>query len=64
MKKPTHPRSRKPLDYPVASKGNQLAARVRSATNQLSESQREELFKQGMQTIYGGTGPKETVDRR
>lgn len=64
MKKATQTRTQRNFDYPAESKGSQVAARVRSDANNLTESQREELFKKGMQLIYGGNGAKETVGRR
>lgn len=33
-----------------------LAAELRSKTNNLSDDQREESFRHGMQLIYGGNG--------
>lgn len=64
MKKAIQARAQRNFDYPTDSKGSQVAARVRADANNLTESQREELFKKGMQLIYGGTGAKETVGRR
>lgn len=63
MKKGTQTRTQRNFDYPAESKGSQVAERVRADANSLSESQREELFKKGMQLIYGGKGAKETVGR-
>jgi hypothetical protein len=51
MKKTSQRRS---FDYPVATKGGGTAAKVRAGANRLSESERETLFKKGMQMIYGG----------
>ena len=53
---------RRNYGYPVTTKGRETAARVRAEANRLSESERETLFKKGMQIIYGGK--KETVGRR
>lgn len=47
--------------YPENTAGTKAAKRVRSEANKLTERQREDLFKRGMQIIYGGTGTKETV---
>jgi hypothetical protein len=60
MKKTSQRRS---FDYPVTTKGGETAAKVRAEANRLSESERETLFKKGMQIIYGGK-KKETVGRR
>ena len=61
MKKGTRTRTQRNFDYPADSKGSQVAARVRADANNLTESQREELFKKGMQMIYGGKGAKGTM---
>lgn len=45
---------RRNFDYPVTTKGGETAAKVRAGANRLSESEREMLFKKGMQMIYGG----------
>jgi len=50
--------------YPENSSGTKAAGRVRTEANKLTERQREELFKRGMQIIYGGTGTKETAGTR
>ena len=47
--------------YPEITSGTRAARRVRAAANKLTERQRENLFKRGMQIVYGGTGTKETV---
>jgi hypothetical protein len=47
--------------YPDTTAGAKAAKRVRTEANKLTERQREDLFKRGMQIIYGGTGTKETV---
>jgi hypothetical protein len=47
--------------YPENTSGTKAAKRVRAEANKLTERQREDLFKRGMQIIYGGTGTKETV---
>jgi len=54
----TYPRMKKTsqrrnFDYPVTTKGGETAAKVRAGANRLSESERETLFKKGMQMIYG-----------
>jgi hypothetical protein len=51
----------KNLVYPETTSGSRAAKRVRAEANKLTERQREDLFKRGMQIIYGGTGTKETV---
>ena len=47
--------------YPESTAGSKAAKRLRAGANKLTERQREELFKRGMQIIYGGTGTKETA---
>ena len=55
---------KKAADYPARTAGSKLAAEARAAVNGLSESEREELFKRGMQVIYGGSGEKEATRTR
>ena len=62
MKKTANAGHQRNLNYPASTKGSVAAAKVRAQANQLSESERETLFKKGMQLIYGGS--KETVGRR
>ena len=50
--------------YPENTSGSKSAKRLRTEANKLSEQKRENLFKRGMQIIYGGTGTKETVGAR
>ena len=76
MAQPLHPRVRsrnmsakpnlpkKSVEYPDQTSGSKLAAEARKLGNELTESQREELFKRGMQVIYGGSGDKETARAR
>jgi len=47
--------------YPETTAGTRAAKRVRAEANKLTERQCENLFKRGMQVVYGGTGTKETV---
>lgn len=47
--------------YPDKTTGSEAAAKVRKAGNQWTEEQRADLFKTGMQIIYGGTGTKGKV---
>jgi len=42
--------------YPDKTTGSEVAAAVRKQANDLTEAQRAELFNQGMQIIYGGSG--------
>lgn len=42
-------------EYPEATEGSKLAAEVRSEANALTDKEREELLKRGMQMIYGGS---------
>jgi hypothetical protein len=46
-------RPRRNFDFPVTTKGGETAAKVRAWANRLSESERETLFKKGMQMIDG-----------
>lgn len=62
MKKNADAGPQRKLNYPARTKGSETAARLRAQANQLSEAEREALFKKGMQMIYGGS--KETVGRR
>ena len=55
---------KKSTDYPAQTEGSKLAAEARKAANGLSEQAREELFKRGMQVIYGGSGGKQTARAR
>ena len=55
---------KKSLKYPEQTSGGKFAAEARKLGNELTESQREELFKRGMQVIYGGSGDKETARAR
>ncbi|MFM2294514.1 MAG: hypothetical protein RLZZ350_927 [Verrucomicrobiota bacterium] len=43
--------------YPDKTTGSEAAAAVRKQANNWSEEKRAKLFEQGMQIIYGGTGP-------
>jgi hypothetical protein len=51
------------FEYPEHTKGSEMAARIRKEANALSDAERKELFRQGMQIIYGG-GTKEAVRAR
>jgi hypothetical protein len=61
MKKASSTSSKKNFDYPEKTAGSKIARKLRSETNSLSESEREDLFKQGMQIIYGGPCKKQTT---
>ncbi len=50
--------------YPATTTGSEAAKRLRTETNKLSEQQRDDLFKRGMQIIYGGTGTKKALGAR
>ena len=52
------------FNYPENTAGSKAAKKLRSETNKLSESERERLFRRGMQIIYGGKGARETVRSR
>jgi len=53
-KKPVSPSA---PQYPEKTTGSEAAASVRKQANGWSEEQRAKLFEQGMQMIYGGSGP-------
>ena len=55
---------KKAVNYPAQTEGSLLATEARKAANGLSEQEREELFKRGMQVIYGGSGGKQTARTR
>ena len=59
--KANHPRKKRTFDYPEVTEGSKLAADARSSANRLSDAKREELFKLGMQQIYGGGSVKKAV---
>ena len=63
MKTNAH-KAKKDVEYPDQTAGSKLAAEARTAANGLSESERDELLKRGMQVIYGGSGDKETARAR
>ena len=56
-KKPVNP------GYPAATAGSKAAEALRSQANSLSYSERENLFKMGMQVIYGGNIKKAVSNR-
>lgn len=51
-------------DYPEDTEGSRVAREAREAANNLTDEERAELFRFGMQVIYGGTGDKAICDRR
>ena len=60
-KKAANPRN---FVYPASTAGSEAAKRLRAEANKLSEQQRDDLFKRGMQIIYGGPGTKKTLGSR
>jgi hypothetical protein len=50
--------------YPDATTGSKVAEKNRKEANRWNESKRAELFEQGMQIIYGGSGSKDKVRSR
>jgi len=50
------PPTEKDYLYPDKTTGTEIAAKVRKNGNRWSESKRAQLFENGMQIIYGGTG--------
>ena len=51
-------------EYPENSQGTRIAEATRAQSAALTDNQREELFKKGMQVIYGATGNGKTVGCR
>jgi hypothetical protein len=49
------------LDYPKHTSGSKLAADIRKKANSLGDTKRENLFKRGMQIIYGAAGKAKTA---
>jgi len=49
-------KGKRKLDYPKDTSGSKLAAEVRKKANSLGDTKRENLFKRGMQIIYGAAG--------
>ena len=45
------------VPYPDKTTGSEAAASVRKQANNWSDDKRAKLFEQGMQIIYGGSGP-------
>ena len=58
------PEAAKEPEYPEHTTGSELAREAREQANNLSEEQREELFRRGMQLIYGGDPQTATVSPR
>jgi hypothetical protein len=50
-------------EYPAETDGNRMANAIRSQASNLTEKDREDLFKKGMQMIYGGAG-NQKISRR
>ena len=48
--------AKKQIDYPKETQGSKLASEIRKKANTLNDTQRENLFKRGMQIIYGAAG--------
>ena len=48
--------AKKQIGYPKETRGTKLAAEIRKEANALSDTRRENLFKRGMQIIYGAAG--------
>ena len=51
-------------EYPEQTEGSELAQETRQEANSLTEAQREELFRKGMQMIYGEPPVAERVGAR
>ena len=41
-------------EYPKVTDGSKWAAEIREEANSLTEKQKSDLFRQGMQIVYGG----------
>jgi len=52
------------FDYPEVTPGSIAAKELRTEASKLTGSERENLFKRGMQIIYSGTGAKKTAVTR
>lgn len=63
-KKREQPKAEDGPEYPEHTSGSQLAREARDKANQLTEQQREELFRRGMRMIYGGGSDKEKISSR
>lgn len=63
MIQPNKPASA-PAPYPDKTSGSAAAADIRKKANGLTDEERENLFKKGMQIIYGGNGTKEALRAR
>lgn len=48
----------KAREYPEKTQGSELAARIRQAANKMTEREREEHFRAGMQIIYRASAKK------
>jgi hypothetical protein len=48
--------AKKQTGYPKETRGTKLAAEIRKEANALSDARRDNLFKRGMQIIYGAAG--------
>lgn len=44
------------ITYPKTTEGSKIAALARKNANTWSPEKRHEMFKRGMQIVYGGTG--------
>jgi hypothetical protein len=57
-------RPKKHIDYPKGTRGSKLAAELRKEANSLTVQKRENLFKRGMQIIYGAAGKAKAAGTR
>jgi hypothetical protein len=54
----------KPVEYPKETSGSKVAAEIRKEANSLTDNAREDLFKRGMQIIYGAAGKAKAARSR
>ena len=57
-------KAKEPIDYPKETRGSKVAAEMRKEANSLTDDAREDLFKRGMQIIYGGNGKAKAARAR
>ena len=64
IKKPLKNGKPRNYEYPAETHGTRIAKSARAQASSLTEEKRGDLFKRGMQVIYGGTGNTEKVSSR
>jgi hypothetical protein len=63
MSKCTPKGKKKNFVYPDSTEGSRTARELREKANTLTETEREDLFQQGMQIIYGGPNTEKVRTR-